>query len=131
MVAKSTLTATGPTAARSALALELTGTHARALLLERVAGRARVVAHGESIATALGFAAAASSTAASSALRSRLRDDATPALIVVVGSADAPALARLGQALRQAAPARPAVIWAGPAADAEVARSALGDRVDF
>src|SRR5439155_23966579 len=39
---------------RPALALDLTRTHARAFLLERVDGQARLVATGEALAAALG-----------------------------------------------------------------------------
>ncbi len=48
---------------RSALALELSRTHARAFLLERVDGRPRLVASGEALATALGPAADAATAA--------------------------------------------------------------------
>jgi len=41
-------------AARSELAIELDSHHARVFLVERVDGRARVIAQGESLATAAG-----------------------------------------------------------------------------
>jgi hypothetical protein len=226
VVARAGAAAAAASTPRSALALELTGSHARALLIERVAGRARVVAQGESLTMADGPAADAANgaraaiarveaaggrtlyelggviaprqsdgygvdavslvvdgrlqaaivavgdrSAAASARRalaqidaevgetiwldaateptalaaalglpsggrsgtdaSQARVDRTPAMVLVVGAADAAALARLGQVLRGAAPAAPAVVWAGPTAGAEVARRALGERVDF
>lgn len=203
-------------AARSALAIELDSHHARAFLVERVDGRARVLAQGESLATAAGRTGDAAAgaraaiaqvelsagralyelggaivprasdgggadaialvvsarprvsivtlsdvPAANSARRAMasidaesceavtldartdaallaqaLRRDgrAVPA-ILLVGPGDAPALARLREALTLLAPAAgpsgPALVWAGHAAGAEVARAVLGERIDL
>jgi hypothetical protein len=82
--------------------------------------------HSAATAEALGLAAGTPSSGSTGPASGRLRPARGPAALLLVGAADAAALARLGQALRLAAPAAPVVIWAGQAAGAEVARGALG-----